>query len=225
MSEVASKRLEAIREYAEFGAGFKIALRDLEIRGAGNILGAEQHGHLDAIGYDLYIKLLNEAVLEEKGEKVEKKTDTTLSLKCDAFVPETYVTYSSQRMEMYKKIASIETPEDMDDILDEMIDRFGDIPKQTMSLLNVALTRSVAARCGIVSVVEDGGEVKIYPAEFDTDIWLELSDIYRGRMKIIMTETPGVRFKKQAGEDTPKALYALFSKYRELLEEKKKSGE
>ncbi len=223
VSEVATKRLEAIREYAEFGAGFKIALRDLEIRGAGNILGAEQHGHLDAIGYDLYIKLLNEAVLEERGEKIEKKVDTTLSLKCDAFIPEKYVEYSSQRMELYKKIAAIETPADKDDILDEMIDRFGDIPAPVQNLLTVALVRAMAIKCGIVSVVEDGSEIKIYPSEFDVDIWSELADDYRGRMGIILTDNPGVKLRKQNGENTPKVLYSLFCKCRELQEAKKAS--
>ena len=216
VSEIATKRLEAIREYAEFGAGFKIALRDLEIRGAGNILGAEQHGHLDAVGYDLYIKLLNEAVLEEKGEKPEEKTETTVSLKCDAYIPEKYVSYSSQRMELYKKIAMIETPADRDDIIDEMIDRFGDIPAATQNLLTVALVRAAAIRCRINSVVEDGGEVKIYPKKFDVGIWSDLAFEYKGRLKIIMAEPPGVKFQKKSGEDLPKVLYELFTRYKEL---------
>ncbi len=216
VSEIATKRLEAIREYAEFGAGFKIALRDLEIRGAGNILGAEQHGHLDAVGYDLYIKLLNEAVLEEKGERPEEKIETTVSLKCDAYIPEKYVSYSSQRMELYKKIAMIETPADRDDIIDEMIDRFGDIPKATQNLLTVALVRAAANRCRVTSVVEDGSEVKIYPARFDVGIWSDLAFEYRGRLKIIMAEPPGVKFQKKSGEDLPRVLYELFTRYEEL---------
>ena len=221
VSEVATKRLEAIREYAEFGAGFKIALRDLEIRGAGNILGAEQHGHLDAIGYDLYIKLLNEAVLEERGEKIEKKIETTISLKCDAFIPEKYVEYSSQRMELYKKIAAIETTEDRDDILDEMIDRFGEPSAPVQNLLTIALVRAMAIKCKITSVVEDGSEIKIYPAEFDIGIWSDLAEEYKGRIRVIMTDNPGVKFRKQNGENTPKVLYSLFSRYNELYEAQK----
>ncbi len=221
VSEIATKRLEAIKEYAEFGAGFKIAMRDLEIRGAGNILGAEQHGHLDAVGYDLYIKLLNEAVLEEKGEKIEEKLDTTISLKCDAYIPERYVEYSSQRMELYKKIAAIETPLDRDDILDEMIDRYGDMPKQTEALLTIALVRAAAKRCRITSVIEDDTDVRIYPDKFDVGIWSDLAFEYKGRLRIIMTDNPGVRFRKQPKEDLPKTLYELFCRYEELAKVEK----
>ena len=225
VSEIATKRLEAIKEYAEFGAGFKIAMRDLEIRGAGNILGAEQHGHLDAVGYDLYIKLLNEAVLEEKGEKIEEKIETTISLKCDAYIPERYVEYSAQRMGLYKKIAAIETPADRDDILDEMIDRYGDLPKQTETLLTVALVRAAAKRCRITSVVEDDADVRIYPDKFDVGLWSDLAFEYKGRLRIIMTDPPGVRFRKQPKEDLPKTLYALFCRYEQLAREAAESGE
>ena len=221
VSEIATKRLEAIREYAEFGAGFKIAMRDLEIRGAGNILGAEQHGHLDAVGYDLYIKLLNEAVLEEKGEKIEEKIETTVSLKCDAFIPDKYVSYSSQRMELYKKIANIETPEDKDDIIDEMIDRYGDIPAPVGNLLTVALVRAAAIRCKITSVVEDNTEIKIYPAKFDIGVWSDLAFEYRGRLRVIMAENPAVSLRKQSGENVPQMLYKLFTRYAELEAEAK----
>ncbi|MBE6597543.1 MAG: transcription-repair coupling factor [Ruminococcaceae bacterium] len=225
VSEIATKRLEAIREYAEFGAGFKIAMRDLEIRGAGNILGAEQHGHLDAVGYDLYIKLLNEAVLEEKGEKPEEKVDTTITLKCDAFIPEKYVSYSSQRMELYKKIANIETPEDRDDVIDEMIDRFGDIPTPTQNLLTVALVRAAAIKCRITSVVEDTGEVKLYPLDFNIGIWSDLAFEYKGRLSVIMADPPAVRFRKQSGENLPKVLYAMLTRYLELEAAEKAEAE
>ena len=196
-------------------------MRDLEIRGAGNILGAEQHGHLDAVGYDLYIKLLNEAVLEEKGEKIEEKIETTVSLKCDAFIPDKYVSYSSQRMELYKKIANIETPEDKDDIIDEMIDRYGDIPAPVQNLLTVALVRAAAIRCKITSVVEDNTEIKIYPAKFDIGVWSDLAFEYRGRLRVIMAENPAVSLRKQSGENVPQMLYKLFTRYAELEAEAK----
>ena len=215
VSEIATKRLEAIREYAEFGAGFKIALRDMEIRGVGNLLGAEQHGHLDAVGYDLYIKLLNEAVLEEKGEAVKPRIDCTVSLKCDAFIPEKYVPYSSQRMGLYKRMANIETPEDKDDILDELIDRYGDVPKATMNLLNIALVRSAAMKCRISSIVEDTTEVKIYPEEFDMEIWSMLSDTFKNRLRVVMGEKVSVAFRFNKKENLPTLMYKLFTKYLE----------
>ncbi len=218
VNEIATKRLEAIREYAEFGAGFKIAIRDMEIRGAGNLLGAEQHGHLDAVGYDLYIKLLNEAVLEEKGETVKEKPECTMTLRCDAFIPEKYVPYSAQRMGLYKRIAMIETPEDKDDIIDELIDRFGDVPKQTYDLLTVALARSAAMKCGVLTVVEDATDIRVNPSVFDFEVWAELSDEYKGRIRVLMSDTPAVSIRKQKGDNVPEMLYNLFIRYLQILE-------
>ncbi len=217
VNEVATKRLEAIREYAEFGAGFKIAIRDMEIRGAGNLLGSEQHGHLDAVGYELYIKLLNEAVLEEKGEKVPEKKECTVTLRSDAFIPDRYVPYAAQRMGLYKRIAMIETPEDKDDIFDELIDRYGDVPKQTQNLLMVALVRAAAMRCGIVTIIEEMSEVRIQPSIFDFEVWAELSDEWKGRIRVIMSDTPSVIFRKQKNDDMLTLLYRLFCRYEEIL--------
>ena len=217
VNEIATKRLEAIRDYAEFGAGFKIAIRDMEIRGAGNLLGAEQHGHLDAVGYELYIKLLNEAVLEEKGEKVQKKIDCTVNLRSDAYIPDRYVPYSSQRMGLYKRIAMIETPEDKDDIFDELIDRYGDVPKQTQNLLMVALVRAAAKRCEIVTIIEEQTEVRIQPSVFDFEVWSELSEEFKGRIRVLMSDSPSVVFRKQKGDDIMALLYRLFCRYEEIL--------
>ncbi len=219
VNEVATKRLEAIREYAEFGAGFKIAIRDLELRGAGNLLGAEQHGHLDAVGYELYIKLLNEAVLEEKGEVVKPKPECTVTLRCDAFLPERYVPYSAQRMGLYKRIAMIETPADKEDITDELIDRYGDVPLPTQNLLMVALVRAAAMRCGITNVIEEQGEIRIFPSVFDFEVWSELSDLYKGRIRVLMSENPTVVLRKQKGDAVPALLYQLFCRYEELLKQ------
>lgn len=217
VNEVATKRLEAIREYAEFGAGFKIAIRDMEIRGVGNLLGAEQHGHLDAVGYDLYIKLLNEAVLEEKGETVSPKLECTVTLRCDAFISENYVPYAAQRMGLYKRIAMIDTPEDKDDIMDELIDRYGDVPKPTQNLLMVALVRAAAIRCGITTIIEEMSEIRIQPSVFDLEVWSELSDCYRGRIRVMMSETPSVVFRKQKEDQVLTLLYKLFCQYDEIL--------
>ncbi len=220
INEVGTKRLEAIRDYAEFGAGFKIAIRDMEIRGAGNILGAEQHGNLDAIGYELYIKLLNEAVLEEKGEKIPEKPECTVTIKTDAFISDRYVPYSSQRMGLYKRIALIQTEEDRDDIIDELIDRYGDIPKATLSLLSVALVRARAMECGVSSVIEEDSHLKIVPAKLDFDVWAELADLreYRGRLKILLGETSTIILKKQRDEQIPELLLTLFEAYARLAQ-------
>ena len=221
VNEIATKRLEAIRDYAEFGAGFKIAIRDLEIRGAGNLLGAEQHGHLDAVGYELYIKLLNEAVLEERGEKIPEKPECTVTLRCDAFISDKYVPYSAQRMGLYKRIAMLETREDRDDIIDELIDRYGDIPKATLDLLTIALVRAAAMRCGILNIVEEQTEIRILPSAFDFEVWSELSDDpkYKGRIRVTMAEPPCIILRKQKGDNVPDMLLVMFERYAELLKE------
>ena len=152
LSEIATKRLAAIREFAEFGAGFKVALRDLEIRGAGNLLGAEQHGYIDSVGYDLYVKLLNEAVLEESGNLPKTQFESTIDIRVSANIPESYIPVSSQRMEMYKKISLISEPVDMQDILDEFIDRFGEVPREVLRLLHISLMRALASKCEIKKV-------------------------------------------------------------------------
>ena len=159
LKEVAEKRLAAIREFTDLGSGFKIAMRDLEIRGAGNLLGAEQHGHMEAVGYDLYCKMLNEAVKHLKGEREEEEDFvTTLDLNIDAFIPSSYIANEYQKLDIYKRIAAIESEEEMDDMIEELIDRFGDIPRKVQKLLNVALLKSLA-HSAYVAAVEQKGDV------------------------------------------------------------------
>jgi len=217
--EIAQKRLEAIREYAEFGAGFKIALRDMEIRGAGNILGAEQHGHLDAIGYDLYIKLLNRAVLEEKGEIEEPEVECTVSLNFDAFLPDTYVPFPAQRMALYKKIALITSNEDLSDVTDELVDRFGEPPIATQNLLRISLIHNLASRCGITSIRQDNAQVHIYPQELDLDAWSELSAEF-GRLRILLSGDPHICLQLQKGDQALALIHKMFEKYLEIRKEK-----
>ena len=161
LKEVAEKRLAAIREYTELGSGFKIAMRDLEIRGAGNLLGRAQHGHMEAVGYDLYCKMLNEAVRREKGEVVEESFDTLIDINIDAFIPGTYVEDEMQRLDIYKRIASIETEDERDDMTDELIDRFGDIPKPVQNLLLIALLKMKAHKAYVSEIRQRGGKVSI----------------------------------------------------------------
>ncbi len=154
LREEAQKRLSAIKEFTELGAGFKIAMKDLEIRGAGNLLGAKQHGHMEAVGYDMYCKMLNEAVMELKGEVLEKdKYETAIELDIDAYIPPTYIRNENQKLDMYKRIAQISNEDEQLDILDEMIDRFGDIPASVKNLLNVAAIRMKAHALFITSIV------------------------------------------------------------------------
>jgi len=171
------------------------------------------------VGYELYIKLLNEAVLEEKGDKIQPKPECTVTLRCDAFLPERYVPYSAQRMGLYKRIAMIETPADKEDIMDELIDRYGDVPLPTQNLLMVALVRAAAMRCGITNIIEEQSEIRIQPSVFDFEVWSELSDIYKGRIRVLMSENPAVVLRKQKGDVVPAMLYQLFCRYEEILKQ------
>lgn len=154
LQEVAEKRLQTIKEFTEFGSGFKVAMRDLEIRGAGNLLGAEQHGHMEAVGYDMYCKLLDEAVKELKGEEVEEKQETSIDININAYIPDFYIKNEEQRLEIYKKIAAISTKEEFYDIQEEIEDRYGDLPKSVQTLLEVVLLKSEANQLGILSIAQ-----------------------------------------------------------------------
>ena len=216
LSEIAEKRLEAIREYAEFGAGFRIALRDLEIRGAGSILGAEQHGHLDDVGYDMYVKLLNEAVLEEKGEKPAERTECTVTISQDAYLPASYVPSGAQRMALYKRIAHITSQQDADELYDELLDRYGEPPAATGTLLDIALLRHRAEQCGITAVTQSGGDIRIVPSEFDPLIWQELSASMPSRLRAVLGSTTYVTLRLRSGEDAVGIINRLFEKYIEI---------
>lgn len=152
LTEIAEKRLAAIRDFTELGAGFKIALRDLEVRGAGNLLGAEQHGHLDAIGYDLYCKMLEEAIHDLQGQPVARKVAAVIDLDVDAYLPRSYIPDEGQRMDMYRRIAAIDNFQDYQDVLDEMLDRFGEPPAEAVALTDIALVRARASRFGFAKI-------------------------------------------------------------------------
>ncbi len=152
LDSVAHKRLQAIKEFTEFGSGFKIAMRDLEIRGAGNLLGKEQHGNMNLVGYDMYCMLLEQAVKEKKGEEYRPPLEITVDIKTDAYIPEAYVEYEHQRIDLYKKIASIETEEDYLDMQGEFIDRFGDLPKAVMNLIDISYIKAMCAKAEITGV-------------------------------------------------------------------------
>ena len=167
LTEVAQKRLNAIRDFAEFGSGFKIAMRDLEIRGAGNLLGAEQSGHMMSVGFDMYLKLLEDAVLEERGERKPGQTDCTADLSIPASIDPEYVQSGEQRMDLYRRMAAIRSQTDADELLDEIIDRYGDPPKGVLNLIDVALMRTRATRAGITDVSQHQKAVCFTLAQFE----------------------------------------------------------
>lgn len=197
LTEIAEKRLEAIREFAEFNSGFRIAMRDLEIRGAGNLLGAEQSGHLIDVGYDMYLKLLEEAVMEEKGETPPVRTECSADLAVSANIPDSYVKSPEQRMDLYRRIALIRTEEEADDITDELCDRFGDPPPSVNTLVQVALLRGEASQCGIGDIAQKGGFVRFVFTDFDFE---RISALYaqnewKGRIKVEAGGKPAVALK------------------------------
>ncbi len=161
LKEVAEKRLQTIRDFTEFGSGFQVAMRDLELRGAGNLLGAEQHGHMELVGYDMYCRLLEDEVQQLRGIPVEERFETTMDLPINAFLPEFYIRNQEQRIEMYKKIATIQTEEDFLDLQDELLDRYGDLPKSVQLLLEIALRKAQAHRLGILSIQYKAGNVML----------------------------------------------------------------
>ncbi len=217
ITEIAEKRLGAIREYAEFGAGFRIALRDMEIRGTGNLLGSEQHGHMEAVGYDLYIKLLNDAVLEERGEKLPEKKECAVTVAISAYLPESYVRYSAQRMALYKRIALIRNRDDMDDMIDELADRYGDLPAPAVNLLNIALARALGEACAITAIRQEGNAVFFTQERLDIDIWSELSDLVKGRLRFVGGgKDASVKLQLRPGEDMLAIIHRIFEKYLSL---------
>lgn len=183
LTEVAAKRLEAIREFTQFGSGFRIALRDLEIRGAGSILSGKQHGHIETVGYEMYLRLLNEAIAEEKGEEPAKKAeDCVVDIQIDAHIPENYIESLPQRIDAYKKIAVVASPEESQDLIDEFIDRYGDPPKAIIGLVRVSLMRNTAARLGITEISQRNGALLFYTASADMSQIKALSAGFRGRV-------------------------------------------
>ena len=168
LTEISQKRLEAIKEFTEFGSGFKIAMRDMELRGAGNILGAEQHGHMEDVGYDMYLKLLEQAVNEEKGLKTSNyELECLIDLNVQAHIPESYISNLSQRLDIYRRISDIRTKEDSLDVIDEIIDRFGDMPSAVKGLVDIALIRNTAASLGIYEIKQSQNTINLYQKNID----------------------------------------------------------
>lgn len=200
LSDVATKRLEAIREFTEFGAGFKIAMRDMEIRGAGNLLGAQQHGHMEAVGYDLYLRLLAEAVEEAKGNPTKRRDpECLIDLPISAHIPESYIDSNAQRLDIYRRIADIRTEEDSYDVYDELIDRFGEPPAAVQGLIDVALLRNLAAENGIYEIRQTGDTLLLYQRTLDLSVGSQMSAALHGRVMINAGPKPYLAVKGKAG--------------------------
>ena len=218
LTEIAEKRLSAIRDFAEFGSGFKIAMRDLEIRGAGNLLGSEQSGHMMSVGYDMYLKLLDEAVLEEQGQ-APKAPDCTADLNVTANVDKDYVSRGEERMDLYRRMAAIRTQEDADDLLDEIVDRYGEPPKGVLNLIDIALLRAEARTVGIREIRQKSGDVYFSLANLNFEAVGNLcaDPDYKTRVTFLPNaKEPTLRLKLSAGVDSLKQSKVFLDRYRSL---------
>ncbi len=204
LQEVSEKRLQTIKEFTEFGSGFKVSMRDLEIRGAGNLLGAQQHGHMDIIGYDMYCKLLNQAISELKGEKTEEQFETLIDLNLSAYISEKYISNEEQKIEMYKKISEIQSQNDFYDVQEELEDRFGTIPDYVQNLLDIALLKSVARKLGIISIIQKQKNVvlKFKPdAEVNSEKLIDTVQKFADKLSFKGDgENPYLVYKNESGD-------------------------
>ena len=227
LREVAEKRLAAIREFTEFGSGFKIAMRDLEIRGAGNLLGQQQSGHMESVGYDLYCKMLNEAVMKLKGDPVvEDNFETVLDLDIDAFIPSSYIKNEVQKLEIYKRIAGIENEEEYEEMIDELSDRFGELPKSAQNLLDIALLKAQAHEACITQLSCRNGETKIFlykNAQVCVEKIPELVQRYGARLRFKSAEQPHfiLKMKKEEMQNILKCEKSVIKDIKGLLEDEK----
>ena len=199
LTDIAQRRLEAIREYTEFGSGFKIAMRDLEIRGAGSLLGNKQHGHMEAVGYDMYLKLLEEAVAMEKGElkeeEAEEEKECLIDVAIDAHIPDDYITSTAQRLAVYKQIANIKSDADANDTYDELTDRFGAPPSAVWGLIEIALLRNMALDLGVTDIIQRNGSLLFYNSDVDIKTVAILNAFMKGRVTLSAGKRPYIAVK------------------------------
>ncbi len=220
VNEIAEKRLNAIREFTEFGSGFKIAMRDLEIRGAGNLLGAEQSGHLEAIGYDLYIKILEDAVNAEKGIAPKVERNCTVDIRVDAYIPEEYITSLPLRIDVYKKIAAVSNDDDSDDLFDELNDRFGEIPKSVDNLIRISKIRNMAIELGFTSIEQTERMISFYNPEIKIDNCAVIAseDPFKGAVMISLGGRPHISYKLRANENNLTMSEKIIERYSKIMQ-------
>ncbi|GAA0781796.1 transcription-repair coupling factor [Hathewaya limosa] len=218
LTEVAEKRLKAIKEFTELGSGFKIAMRDLEIRGAGNMMGSSQHGHMSSVGYDLYCRMLEETIAKIRGDIEEEAFETTIEIKIDAYIPSGYIKDETQKIEVYKKIASISSDEELVEIEDEIEDRFSDIPPSVRNLINIAYLKSIANELGIVEIkeVKEKLDIKFINKEkLSRELIKKILSDYRGELAVKLGDEPVLYYnlKNIKKENLLERLIELFKEF------------
>ncbi|MDD6489863.1 MAG: transcription-repair coupling factor [Clostridia bacterium] len=219
LTEISQKRLDAIKEFTEFGSGFKIAMRDLELRGAGNILGAKQHGHMADVGYDMYMKLLNEAVSAAKGEApADTDLDCLVDVQIEAHIPESYISNLNRRLEIYRRIADIRTEDDASDVIDELIDRFGDMPESVQGLIDIALIRSKAEKIGIYEIKQQPDYVLFYVKQINTEPVAEIIGRMKGRAMLSAGSKPYIAVRIRSNDTVMGIMNEV------MMKNSKKSG-
>ena len=211
LTDVAAKRLSAIREFTSFGSGFRIAMRDLQIRGAGSLLGQSQHGHMQAVGYDLYMKILAGAVALAKGEAPPPdKADCLIDITVDAYIPDSYIPEAAGRIEAYKRIAAIETAEDASDVLDELIDRYGDVPGSVSGLVDISLIRVTAAKAGVYEIGQKRDTLLLYSDKLTPAAIKAATAALPGRVMVNAGSKPYLAVRVDRGEAPLTALRAVL---------------
>ena len=218
LTDIAQKRLSAIREFTAFGSGFRIAMRDLQIRGAGSLLGHSQHGHMEAVGYDLYVKMLGQAIARAKGEPIQRdKSECLVDLRVDAFIPEKYIADGPGRIEAYKRIAAIQTPEDAADVLDELIDRYGDPPPSVSDLVSVSLVRVQAAAVGVYEVTQKKDTLLLQVETLDVGMIRGLLIAFNGRVTAGAGTKPYLSVVLQPDEKPLELLQSILRAMADIL--------
>ncbi len=214
LPEIADKRLRAIKDFTEFGSGFKIAMRDLEIRGAGSILGEIQHGHMGDVGYDMYCKLLDEVIKEMKGIQVEEEVEIQIDLNVSSYIPDEYIQSSSQKIEVYQDIALCRNEKDIEDVIDEITDRFGNMPVEVESLLEITRIKQLAKKANIVKIMQKGSRIlfTLNPNKFNMDIVPKLIEEYKDRIKFSSGVSPYITYRIKNEENIIKETKEFLMK-------------
>jgi len=223
LPEVAEKRLMAIKEFTSLGSGFKIAMRDLEIRGAGNLLGAEQSGHIAAVGFSLYTKLLEATIEELKGKEKEQIKEVEIDLNIDAYIPDDYISDSSQKIEVYKRIKDIKNEEDTTDIIDELIDRFGDLPDAVLKLVEIARIRIICKQLKIIKVVQQEKLINCIFKDGDELAGQKIIDFvekHRHQVRIRASKQPEIGIKYKKGDKLTVLVRKVLSSLKQIVTNK-----